>query len=87
MIFTYNIWLVLLSIAIAFFASCTSLDLASIVPAIVASAIALRTIRRGDPGVKVLLFSAIVMGAGIFVMHDTGMAQRIIDAPFETQGS
>ncbi len=50
------------------------ITLVSIVPAIVASAIALWTVRHGDPGVKMLLVSAVVMGAGISIMHYTGMA-------------
>ena len=135
MISTYNIWLVMLSIIIAFLASYTALDLAfrvmhssgrartswlvggsvsmgvgiwamhfigmlafhlpiplaygisitliSVVPAIAASAIALWTIRRGDPGVKVLLVSAIVMGVGIAVMHYTGMAALKMQPPIE----
>ncbi len=126
MISTYNIWLVLLSVIIALFASYTALDLASrvmhssgramtswliggsvsmgigiwamhfigmlafhlpiplaydipitlfsLVPAIATSVIALWVIRRGDPGIKILLVSAIVMGVGIAAMHYTGMA-------------
>ena len=59
----------------------TGLTLLSLLPGMMASAVALRVIGRTDEiGRKRLALSAVLMGAGIGAMHYTGMAAMDIDA-------
>ncbi|MDH4188720.1 MAG: EAL domain-containing protein [Betaproteobacteria bacterium] len=67
---SYNVWLVALSIVIAFLASYTSLNLASRV-----------TAARGAVGVYWLVGGAFSMGLGIWAMHFVGMLAFSLPIP------
>ncbi len=53
----------------------------SVIPAILASGVALFEIRRGKRNIKTLFIAALVMGGGISVMHYTGMAAMRMSPP------
>src|SRR5205809_549094 len=53
----------------------------SMIPGILASGVALHAIsRRTDPGFKILAVGAVLMGAGIGLMHYSGMAAMLPNA-------
>jgi len=60
-----------LPIPVAYDITLTSI---SVIPAILASGVALFEIRRGKRNITTLFIAALVMGGGISVMHYTGMA-------------
>jgi len=67
-----------LPIPVAYDITLTSI---SVIPAILASGVALFEIRRGKRNIKTLFIAALVMGGGISVMHYTGMAAMRMSPP------
>jgi len=57
-----------------------SITLISVIPAILASSVVLWLMSRAEYSLKNLLFSGILMGAGIGTMHYTGMAAMELNA-------
>lgn len=55
------------------------ITLLSLLPGVVAAAIALRFIRADHPSTSQLLYSGTVLGAGVGLMHYTGMAATRLD--------
>ncbi len=56
-----------------------NLTLISLLPGVLAAAVALRFIRADSPSTLELLFSGTVLGAGVGLMHYTGMAATRLD--------
>jgi diguanylate cyclase (GGDEF)-like protein/PAS domain S-box-containing protein len=63
------------------------ITLASIVPALVSSALALYVVGRRAATTRTLLVSALVMGCGISAMHYTGMAAMKMSPPISYDGT